>query len=155
MVYTSTSSTRFTLWKVPLAGGPAVQLTDRLSQWPAVSPDGQQVACWYRDETTSPWRIAIIPIEGGPPTRVFDVPPTAASAIPVRWTPDGRGLAFIDTQAGVSNIWSQPLEGGAPRQLTDFKSDQIFWFDWSRDGRQLACSRGVVTSDVVLISGFK
>ena len=55
---------------------------------------------------------------------------------------------FIDNRGGVSNIWLQPLAGGEPKQLTNFKSDLIFSFDWSRD-RQLACSRGIVTSDVV------
>ncbi len=56
---------------------------------------------------------------------------------------------------GISNIWSQPLDGGAPKQLTDFKTDRIFAFDWSRDGKQLAVSRGTVTSDVVLIKDFR
>jgi hypothetical protein len=56
---------------------------------------------------------------------------------------------------GVSNIWSLPLDGGKPVQLTDFKADQIFWFDFSRDGKQLAVSRGVQTSDVILIPDFR
>ncbi|HKG21865.1 MAG TPA: hypothetical protein VKC34_08185, partial [Blastocatellia bacterium] len=67
----------------------------------------------------------------------------------------GRALTYVDNRGGIANIWSQPLAGGEPRPLTDFKSDQIFSFAWSRDGRQLACSRGVITSDVVLITDFK
>jgi hypothetical protein len=39
--------------------------------------------------------------------------------------------------------------------LTNFTSDRIFWFDISRDGKQIALSRGTQTSDVVLISNFK
>ena len=69
--------------------------------------------------------------------------------------PDGRTLIFIDTINGVSNIWSLPLDASAPKQLTDFKTDQIFWFDLSRDGKQLALSRGTQTSDVILIRDFK
>ena len=42
--------------------------------------------------------------------------------------------------------------GGAPKQLTTFKSDLIFVFDLSRDGKLLAVSRGSVSSDVVLIT---
>jgi len=49
----------------------------------------------------------------------------------------------------------QPLDGGPPRQVTDFKSDRIFGFEWSRDGKQLALARGTESSDVVLISGFR
>ncbi len=51
--------------------------------------------------------------------------------------------------------WAQPLEGGGPKQLTDLKDQRIVNFAWSRDGKQLALSRGVVNSDVVLISGFR
>jgi hypothetical protein len=47
------------------------------------------------------------------------------------------------------------LDGGKPVRLTDFKTDQIFWFDLSRDGKQLALSRGTQTSDVILIRDFR
>jgi hypothetical protein len=68
----------------------------------------------------------------------------------VRWAPDGRAILYIETKAGVSNIWSHPLDGTPPKRLTDFKSDEIFDFDLSRGG-DLVCSRGVVLSDAVLI----
>jgi hypothetical protein len=74
-------------------------------------------------------------IEGGQPLNKFDLPITTQQVI--RWTPDSRALTYIDTQAGVSNICGQLLDGGAPEQLTDFKSELIFWYDWSREGRQL------------------
>jgi len=47
------------------------------------------------------------------------------------------------------------LDGGPSKQLTNFKSDLIFSFAWSRDGRQLALARGSVTKDVVLISSLR
>ena len=72
----------------------------------------------------------------------------------LRWTPDGRSVAFIRTSRRVSNLWGQPIDGGPPRQLTDFKDQRIANFAYSRDGKQLVFSRGVVNSDVVLISGF-
>ncbi len=152
VIYTATGSIKFTLWKVPIDGGDPQQLTDKLSQWPDVSPDGQKIACWYRIEPKARWQIAIIPISGGAPETVFDVPPTADPHIPTRWMPDGSGISFVATRDGVSNIWRQSLDGAAPKQLTSFTSDQIFWFDWSNDGKQLACSRGRMLNDVVLIS---
>ena len=45
---------------------------------------------------------------------------------------------------------SQPIDGGEPKKLTDFKADVIFSFDWSRDNK-LVVSHGTSTSDVVLI----
>ena len=69
--------------------------------------------------------------------------------------PDGRSLAYIVTRDGVSNIWSMPIAGGAPKQLTNFTNDQIANFDISRDGKPNLFSRGSTTKDVVLISGFR
>lgn len=68
---------------------------------------------------------------------------------------DGRSIAFVDAKNGVSNIYAPPLVGGAPKQITDFKTDRIFWLDFPPDGKQLALSRGTVNSNVVLISNFK
>jgi len=41
------------------------------------------------------------------------------------------------------------------KQMTNFKSDLIFAFDWSGDGKQLALARGATSSDVILISNFR
>ncbi len=68
---------------------------------------------------------------------------------------DGRSIAYVNTIADVSNFWAQPINGGLPKRLTDFKSNQIFHFAWSIDGRQLALSRGFVTTDVVLVGDFR
>jgi Tol biopolymer transport system component len=73
----------------------------------------------------------------------------------LHWLPDSRSLAYIVTRDGVSNIWSMPIDGGAPKQLTNFTSDQIAWFDLSRDGKPTLFARGSTTKDVVLISGFR
>jgi hypothetical protein len=59
-----------------------------------------------------------------------------------RITPDGQSLAYVVTEQDVSNLWATPLAGAEPKQLTDFKSDLIFDFSWSRNGKLLALSRG-------------
>ena len=46
----------------------------------------------------------------------------------------------------------QPIDGSAARQITDFKTDLIFSFDWSRDGKQLVLARGVIDTDVLLMN---
>lgn len=147
-----TSFGQATVWKVPSDGGEPVQLSHKYSTHPTVSPDGKLVAYRYRDEN-APWRIAVAPFEGGEPLKTFDLP--ATFGVPLRWTHDGHALAYVDTRGGVSNIVAQPLDGGAVKQLTDFKADRIFWFDFSHDGKQLALSRGTQTSDVILIRDFR
>jgi Tol biopolymer transport system component len=147
-----------TLWKIPVDGGDSVRLTDKYSNWPVISPDGKLIACSYRDGENSPWKVAVIPFEGGPPKRLFDIPMLSLPMLfwqRTRWSADGRALTYIDNRGGVSNIWSQPLDGGPPKQLTGFKSDRILYFDWSRDGKQLACVRGLMTSDVILMTQLR
>ena len=156
VVYSSARSGAQRLWKVSIDGGESVRLTDKYTLNPTVSPDGSLIACHYReDEPNQSYKVAIIPFAGGDPVKVLDFPQSFSGGPGLRWTPDGRALTFIDTVNGVSNIWSLPLDGGARKQLTDFKTDQIFWFDFSRDGKQLALSRGTQTSDVILIRDFR
>jgi len=143
------------LHRVSIDGGDSEQLTDYSSVCPSISPDGRWISCYYRLEAKAPWKLAIIPFDGGLPVQTFEVPQNVNFTSLVRWTPDGRALAYSTSRDGISNIWIQPLDGSPPRQLTDFKSDQIFWFDWSPDGRQLGVSRGAVTSDVVLIKDLR
>ena len=155
IVYHSGKQGRRTLWRVSVNGGTPEQLTDYPSICPVVSPDGKWICSYYRPATKARWEIAIIPFNGGPPIKTLEIPANVGLQSLVRWTPDGLSLAYIMNHDGVSNIWTQPVDGGATKQLTDFKSDQIFWFDWSPDAKQLGVSRGNVTSDVVLIRDFR
>ncbi|MBA2338955.1 MAG: hypothetical protein H0V88_01045 [Pyrinomonadaceae bacterium] len=72
-----------------------------------------------------------------------------------RWSPDSRAVVYVDTRGDVSNLWRLPLDGGAPAQITDFKSDHINFFAYSRDGKQLALSRRNQTRDALMISEEK
>jgi eukaryotic-like serine/threonine-protein kinase len=152
VIYDSNRSGRPALWKVSIDGGAAVQLTEYTAENPEVSPDGKLIACQYREDVNSPWRYAIIPYEGGKPLKIFDLPKGSDT---YRWTLDGRSLTYDETRNGVTNIWSFPLDGSPPKQLTDFKTDQIYNFKWSDDGKQLVLARGTTTSDVVLIQNFR
>jgi hypothetical protein len=67
----------------------------------------------------------------------------------------GDAVEYALTRSGVSNLWQKKLVGGPPKQITNFESGSIFDFDWSRDGRQLALTRGSESSDVILISNFR
>jgi TolB protein len=144
----------FSIWRVPIDGGEASQVTHKYSLNARVSPDGKTIACVYQDEGTHVLKIALLPFEGGEPFKLFDIPPNAAT-YGMRWMPDGRGLSFIVSRAGVSNLWVQPIDGSPPKQLTDFKTDRIFSFDWSPDGKWLALARGPEQRDAVLMTDFK
>jgi Tol biopolymer transport system component len=139
-----------TVWKVAIDGGQPVQITDKASDLPAFSPDGKEIACGYLERTL---QLAIVPSDGGQPIKTFSFPTGINTNL--RWTADGRALIYGVTQKGVTNLWAQPIDGSPPKQLTNFASERIFGFDLSRDGKQVALSRGTQASDVVLISNFR
>jgi len=158
VVYRSYASGHSNLWKVPIEGGDPVPVTSMISTVPAISPDGKLIAFRSDDEANQRIKISVISFADGSLLKAFDVEPTTVIVGDfkvLRWTPDGAGLAYIDTRTGAANIWARPLDGGPERQLTDFKSEQIFKFAWSRDGKQLAVTRGAMMKDVILISGFE
>jgi Tol biopolymer transport system component len=123
-------------------------------RYPQVSPDGKLLAYFFNDERTQRPKIAVIAFDGGAPVRTFDLPVSSGTSLyesgftllyrGFHWSPDGRALVYINT-----------LDGGAPKQITDFKSDLILNFAYSRDGRQLALARGNQSRDVVMISEVK
>jgi len=137
----------------PTAGGEPVQLSETNGGNPAISPDGKLIAYIYFDEQTTNRRVEVIQPDGGKPVKEFDLPHTAEGML--RWSRDGLAIQFIVYARGASNIWSQPLTGGSPRQITDFTSDHLSGFDWSPDGKYLAVCRYSVSSDVVLMSNVK
>ncbi|MBV9926200.1 MAG: protein kinase [Acidobacteria bacterium] len=144
-------NSRTSLWRVPIEGGNPERLTKDLSMRPSVSPDGKVVAYWHKEERPgAPWSVAVIPAEGGEP-RVYEVPQNEANGMSsIHWTTDARSLVYTDYRDGVTNLRVQPLEGGEPRQLTNYAREVFYSFDISRDGR-LLLANGLTTSDVVLL----
>ncbi len=142
-----------TLWKMPIGGGDAIRITKSTGSRPSVSPDGKFVA--YHNlvsiDERSRWGISISSLEDGKLVKRFDFPSTVDERI-VKWTRDGKAIAFLNSPGGVPNIWLQPIEGGDPKPLTNFPSDIIISFNWNADGSQLAVIRGAKTSDVILIN---
>jgi Tol biopolymer transport system component len=145
------------IWKIGVDGGEAVQLTNKHSSRAFFSPDGTSLACGYFIEnTTSSWKIAIIPIAGGEPSRLIDAPEGRHMGnVDWAWSPDGRAIIYAGFKNAVSNLWSQPLDGGKPSQITNFTTETIQGLAVAPDGKHIALSRGHSTLDVVLIKDSK
>ena len=155
IVYQALRDGRWGVWKLPSDGGDATRMIDRQCVAPAISPDGKTVACLSPDEKAGfKWQIAVAPFEGGTATKFIDLP-TTANFYGIAWTPDGRSIAYADVSGPAQNIFAQPVDGGARKQLTNFKSDWIAAFNWTRDGKQLILGRGPASQDVVLIKDFR
>jgi serine/threonine protein kinase len=67
------------------------------------------------------------------------------------FTPDGKNVVYMVREKGVDNLWVQPLDGKPHRQLTHFKKDKLFRFEFSPDGSQIAIESGATESDAVLL----
>ena len=141
------------IWKVGIDGGAPTQLTKDPGELPTVSRDGKLIAYFYSDEQSNNQpKLAIIPFEGGERVKTLDLP-RSVQPIWFAWMPDGRSVAYLDNASGILNVWSQPLDGGAPKQLTSFKSEFLSNFAISQEGK-IAAYRVSATRDVVLIKDF-
>lgn len=154
VVFHSWVTGKQTLWKISIDGGQAVQVSDRVLSDPVFSPDGKLLSCMLYDESMSPprWRTALVSFEDGQLVKVIDLPLTVWKPL---WSIDGRALIYSDKLDFIGNIWSQPIEGGAPKQLTRFTSKFIDSFDISRDGKRFLLTRSTGANDIVLIKDFK
>jgi len=158
VVYTSLNATRPTLRKVSIEGGASVELTQQVATFPMISPDGKLIAYLYPD-SADPFapnnRIAIIPFEGGEVLKTFNFQGAGTVTTLAQWSGDGKSIFYTTNVNNVTNIWSQPVDGGPAKQVTEFKDSYMSGFAWSRDGKQLVCSRGIFLRDAVLISESK
>ena len=154
VVYSSYNSGKLTLWKVPLSGGTPVQVTDLWSSEPDISRDGKFVACIHNDARSAA-RLLVLPFNGVGSPQMFDIPQNLHWSGGLRWMPDGRSLTYIERRGSSTNLWGQPLEGGPPKLLAEFKENGILHREWSFNNKQVAVVRGTTRTDVVLIRNFR
>jgi TolB protein len=141
---------RQSVWHAAIEGGAPEKVSDHPIRTQAISPDGKFVAGLFWDAGGRRQSIAVATLGSAEPPKVFPIVPRA-----IAWAPRGQALTYVDVKSGVANIWTQPLAGGAPKPLTNFTSELIYNFAWSRDGKQLAVVRGTTSTDVVLMSAQK
>jgi serine/threonine protein kinase len=155
---------------MPATGGDAKTVAgstpkDAIMVDATVSPDGSTLAEYSEAEATDSGgtrkKIILVNLKSPEqPPRTIDLDPGIALAFHqfgpgtnagLRFTPDGKAVAFVLAEKGIENIWVQPLNGGKLRKLTNFDSRQIQDFAWSRDGKRLAVMRNQFTDDVILL----
>lgn len=141
----------FSLWKQSIDGGERVSLNRDDCEMPHFSPDDKYISC-VREQRD----ILILSSVDGTLVRSFRVPQSSTVSntlnFGARWTPDGRSVAYIVNEKGVSNIWLQPIDGSSPKKLTNFTNGSIYHFAYSMDGSRLYLARGNQIRDAILIS---
>jgi Tol biopolymer transport system component len=149
-----TGGGRSSIRQISVDGGEPTMVVPEHAIFPALSPDGARVAYFYMDRSRTPkgeWRIGIAETSASAVIQTLSVPEDIIGRV-VRWTPDGASIVYAKSNGNVGNLWRQPLDGGPPVQITNFDSQTIGDFAWSRDGRHIAITRSVRSRDAVLIS---
>ena len=139
------------IWRIPIDGGTPIAVTQTASSYPTASPDGKYLG-FVEETAPQQWRVSKMPLDGTNRITTFDPPATSQHA--VRWSADSSSLLYVQQQGVAGNVMSQSISGGAPKMITTFKSDQIFSFDRSADGKKMVWARGTTNNDVVLIRNF-
>jgi TolB protein len=146
-------SEKWYISKTSIDGGQITQIFDFPSKFGVVSPDGKKIICLFLDEqTNAKWQIGIASLSENKLIKIPEISDTERQFL--SWTSDGQAITYTSATDNLQNLWNYPLNGDLPKQATRFNSsDQIFYFDWSSDGKNLVCLRGQRTNDVVFLNG--
>jgi Tol biopolymer transport system component len=149
--YTAIGHDSVKIMRVPLGGGKAEEIGNPEMERNAatafsVSPDGTEIAYPEMNPATRQMELTIAKLPAATKERMLPIVGEA------QWSVDGHSLIYAKTINGVGNLWSMPVDGGKPVQLTNFTTDRIRRFVVSPDGKRLGVVRSNGTSDVVLIT---
>ena len=155
IVYSAWTGGKNRIYRVPASGGKSERLTDYTAFGPRYSPDGSAIACFSIPDGESRTVLAMIPAEGGPPIKTFEIPVTSGSRRGPVWTPDGKSITFMDYVGERSDLWAQPIDGSPRFKLTDFGRPWLSRRAYSKDGKRIALTRGEIFWNAVMLKGLK
>lgn len=175
--YTSgTKLPRSSIWTVPTTGGEPIQIThgplaDTRPRW---SPDGQTLAFLSDRAEDGQRQVYLLPVKGGDAVQLTEIEgniPTDRGLNPLRWSPDGRRIAVMKTEADTEDEKRRKADGYdelafernpkltrlylvdvATREVSCVSPEglQVWEFCWAPSGQEMA----VVTSDLPLESSW-
>lgn len=100
---------------------------------PAVSPDGQWIAC--RNLREGQENILLLRTDGAGEPRLLTN--DAYKDRGPRWSPDGGRIAFYSNRSGAWEIWTIKSDGGDRQRLTFTEGANVYFPIWSPDGGRL------------------
>ncbi len=143
------------VYRVPSSGGtPMIVAGDRYASeyWPAPSRDGRRIAITARGTTSAQWwrrghshldesELWVVSLAGETPTYTAVSRGGDGKDQWPMWSADESSLFYVRDTAGVENLWSRPVAGGAPRRMTQFSNGRVLWPSMSADGSAIVFER--------------
>jgi serine/threonine protein kinase len=112
------------IWRVPLAGGPARPITSSKSgsdSYADASPDGRSIVFARTEDKVS--HIYIASADGsGAAQRLIGAPGTVP-----RWSPDGQWISFSPSRSFSSGVYIVHPDGTGLRRLTESGGWAVWW----------------------------
>jgi tricorn protease len=114
------------------------QTTAAAERFPALSPDGQQVA--YFSDESGEYQLHVRSSDGTGAAKKIAVEPRPSFYRELTWSPDSRRIAFTDKRLA---LWIADVAAGAARQVdrSTYSFQEEWYPSWSPDGRWLAYSK--------------
>lgn len=110
---------------------------------PKISRSGDRIAFFTRDPSDDRMKIVNASIANPKDRILYPLPIGSTPTGKLTWTRnDGSLLYTIYDSRLVSDLWEQPVNSHASRQLTHFPSSLIFSFDLSSDLSRISMIRG-------------
>lgn len=117
----------FSLLAALLLGGSAAAATPQWLRYPAISPDGTQVAFSYKGD------LWIVDASGGAARQLTSH--SAHDYAPV-WSPDSKQLVFASDRHGNFDLYRVAAHGGEPQRLTTHSAKETPW-TFTPDGQEI------------------
>jgi Tol biopolymer transport system component len=128
------------LARVPIEGGDRFDLTNRISSFFMLSPDGRRIVYNTALSAAAPNVLVSSTMERlNEMTALFGALPGESKTLVVEITPDSAHVVFIGlrTDPNSSRLYSVPIDGGTVARLTSLDDPFIQRFQMSTDGKRV------------------
>ena len=127
--------------------GQMVNVTDTDTHDWDISPDEKLLVIQISDDRTQPKHLEVREIQTGRLVKNLAVENVSG----LRWSRDGKELAFLRVRGDASEVVALDWNSGAERVLTAVRGERLSSFDWSQDGKRMALVRSKLQNEAVLL----
>jgi Tol biopolymer transport system component len=138
------------IWKIPVAGGTALQVSPGFGEMPIESPDAEYLYYTGSMSPTTPAPLWRVPVKGGAPVKVADGVASATFDVV-----DG-GVYYIERIAGSTRLRYLDFTSGKFTMVASNLGNVDFGLSATTDGRSILFTRiDSSVNDLMLVENFR